>query len=73
MPPPEPPPLQPGEIRLYVTLAPNGEVYFFGPINQAVLCYGMLTAAITAVQNYTANLKSKLEIASHLPPGGKPS
>ena len=39
-------------VKLQITLSPNGEVSVTGPIENAMLCYGLLEAAKDVIRNH---------------------
>lgn len=49
-------------IALTIILNPNGTVSVSGPINNLILCYGLLESAKDALKNHIQNSQSKIEI-----------
>lgn len=44
--------MQPTGIQLVITLTPEGQVQVAGPLNDRVLCYGLLESARDAIREY---------------------
>ena len=51
--------------RLIIELKDNGQIEVSGPIENKVLCYGMLGAAHDAIRDYVANKASGIIAAPH--------
>jgi hypothetical protein len=58
-------------FELVITMTPDGQVGVRGPIDQLVLCYGLLELARDAIQARAAEMaKQRIVPASILPPNG---
>ena len=57
----------PGEVRLTIVLNMHGNIGIEGPINNKILCYGMLEAAKDAIKAYEAR-QQRIVPAMQLPP-----
>lgn len=44
------------QLKLIITINPDGSVSVNGPINDKVICYGMLEAAKDAIREHHARL-----------------
>jgi len=57
------------EVQLIVTLnTVNGQVSVSGPIQNKILCYGLLEAAKDAVRDYVAKNQNRITLATPVPP-----
>ena len=49
--------------QLIITLSPDGQIQVNGPIDNKLLCYGMLDSAKDAIRDRLAQQTSEIEIA----------
>lgn len=56
--------------KLTITLSPNGKVQVEGPIDQVMLCYGLLDVAKDVIRTHAQN-KELVPIHTLLPGNGR--
>ena len=59
--------------KLTITLSPNGNVRVDGPVDQIILCYGLLDAAKDVIRTHAQKKAESLVIPTHplLPGNGR--
>lgn len=56
--------------RLIIELEPNGQVVVNGPIQNKLLCYGLLEAAKDAIKEYKPEEEKRIVVPQMVPGNG---